>query len=271
MPYLHLQSEQTRTDWLQKQQASMSEYLDARESVAPTTLVLYKLFDAYIAAALHGRRGAKVLDIGCGVDRDWPPYVATLRRECGITGNVYAGVDPISHDVEHRSYPFVCARLEELHRLLDDRIDAFLFATSLDHFENLDEVASAVRRLASDNALCIFWVGLHDAVLVGEQSGARAYQRLFCSLSPAAFGWRYLRNVVGMTVTYFRLLRRHRRLRDGCALDNRHFHYFTRSSLEHGLRAFGTQIDSLVIPGTASVFTTVRVDASRGNRDPDAR
>lgn len=260
--YIHVECKETRRDWLQKQEASMPEYLQELNQVNPLIDTLYRLFDRYIAAALHGRRNARVLDVGCGLNRAWPPYVATLKREHARTGILYAGLDPIAHDIEQRDYPFACARLEDLHTVLDDRFDVFVFATSLDHFEQLDEVARAVRGLAAENAVCIFWVGLHDPILVGEQIGARAYRRLFSSLAPLGFVWRYARTMASMAVNYLRLLRRRSRSRRNLPLDDLHFHYFTEESLARTLLRFGPCIDRLIVPGTSSVFATVRVDTA---------
>ncbi|MCC6532435.1 MAG: hypothetical protein IT531_07800 [Burkholderiales bacterium] len=257
--YIRLSGSEIHDDWLRKQEASMPEYLHELARTSSTTNTLYKLFDAYIVAALHGRRNAKVLDVGCGLSRSSPPYVATLRREAGRTGNVYVGLDPIAYDIDRRTYPFACARLEDLADAIDDRFDAFLFATSLDHFENLADVAHAVRTLAAGDAVCVFWVGLHDAALVGQQSGARAYRRLFSSLRLRAFVFHYFRNLIGMPVNYARLLHRRRNMRHGRPLDRLHFHYFTEASLDQSLAQFGTRIDTINIPGTASIFTTVRM------------
>jgi len=269
-PFICLEARVSSREWAQKQGASMTEYLEDCKAVPADTLVLYRLFDTYIAAALHGRSNAKVLDIGCGIKREWPEYVATLRRLSPVTGNLYAGLDPIVHDVGERAYPFICARIEDLPACYVDRFDAFLFATSLDHFEDLDKVAAVVRRLAAEDSLCIFWVGLHDAALVGEQIGARAYRRLFTSLSPIPFAWQYLRTLCGILLNYARLWRRRSKLLRGRPLDGLHFHYFTNATLKHCLKSFGTVVDTLHVPGGSSVFVTVRLRASEAPRGNEA-
>jgi SAM-dependent methyltransferase len=248
-------------DWVAKQQASMAEYVAGTRAIPPDTLTLYRLFDAYLATAMIGRTGLRILDVGCGIGREWPPYAATIGLTRMLTGNVYVGLDPIEYDIDRREYPFVCGRIEDLPDALTDRFDAFVFATSLDHFEDIGRVASAVRRLAARDACCHFWVGLHDVPAVSEQSGARAYRRLFASLGPAGFFLRWCRLTLSAGRDYFRSIVRSRRLARGLALDALHFHYFTQADVASHLAVFGTLEQTLRVPGTNSLFATVRVDA----------
>lgn len=75
---LCLDGEQTATQvWHSKQDNALSEYLDSHveEQISPTTHSLYKLFGAYIGAALHGpdeKARPNVLDVGCGIGRMQP-------------------------------------------------------------------------------------------------------------------------------------------------------------------------------------------------------
>lgn len=249
------------TNWVAKQQASMTEYVDGTRAIPPDTLTLYRLFDAYLATAMIGRTDRRVLDVGCGIGRGWPPYAVTIGLTRKFTGNVYVGLDPIERDIDEREYPFICGRIEDLPDALEDRFDTFVFATSLDHFEDLERVANAVRRLATPDARCHFWVGLHDVPSVSEQSGARAYRRLFASLGPAGFFLRLCRLVVSAGRDYFRSIVRTRRLARGLPLDMLHFHYFTQANVASHLARFGTLEQTLRVPGTNSLFATVRVNA----------
>jgi hypothetical protein len=115
-----------------------------------------------------------------------------------------------------------------------------------------------VSSLASDNAVLIFWVGLHDPSLVAEQVGAHIFRRLYASLHPVLFLLRYLEAGFKIPINYLRLLMRRARLIAGKPLDDLHFHYFTERNLLPCLKMFGEIEQYLCVPGTNSVFVSVR-------------
>lgn len=245
--------------WIERQDASVDEYLDHTEAVPAEIESLYDLFDCFISACLTDRREQKVLDVGCGIRSDWPHYVRSLRKGMSVTGNVYVGLDPMSHNLDKRDYPFVAGRLEDLPGTLAHPFDVFLFSTSLDHFQDLSFTAQTVRSLARPGALAIFWVGLHDQTLVAEQVGAKIFHKMFGSLHPQRFIPRFLETLVKILVSYFWLLRRRCDMRSGVPLDKLHFHYFTQETLSKTLLMFGTVERYIHILGTNSVFVCVRM------------
>lgn len=242
-------------DWEHMQQESLQEYVHHAESTPSDVDVLYSLFGGYIARMIYGRMGLRILDVGCGVRHDIPPYAAFL----GAHGdqNMYIGLDPIPHNVEGRNYNFICGRLEDIPRVLESKFNVFLFSTSLDHFEKLEDVAAAISLLSTENAVCIAWVGVHDANVVAEQTGALRFRRLFDSLKPLSFFNQAMRLAASLPRTYVALAKRAARLRRGEPLDNLHFHYFTRDGLLESMKLFGRPRDMMQIPGTNSVFVTV--------------
>ena len=248
-------------DWDRRQENSMAEY---EQGEAPEGIVtLYKLFDGYIAGAISGRSNLKILDVGCGIGRDWPPYTASIRRSLSPAKNVYVGLDPISMNVTDRKYPFVCSRVEDLRQVLADRFDVFLFSTSLDHFEDVGRVAETIRAVSSDNGIAVFWIGLHDAHIVAAEVGSNVFARLFGRMSFVRFGLRYVLLQLQALRLYYLLWRRQKKLDAGAPLDDLHFQYFTESNVDGALRSFGTVRDLLRIPGTNGLFATVSVDCGR--------
>lgn len=254
-----ISASQPEKAWQECQDASLGEYLDHTEKVPAEIETLYDLFDCFISACLTDRRDQKVLDVGCGIRNGWPHYAESLRKGMSVTGNVYVGLDPISHNLEKRDYPFVAGRLEDLPGTLAHPFDIFLFSTSLDHFQDLSVTAKALLSLAHPGALAIFWVGLHDHTLIAEKEGARMFQRLYGSLHPLRFIPRLLETIVKIPLKYLKLLRRGRDMRSGVPLDKLHFHYFTRKSLAETLLLFGKVERYLQVPGTNSVFVCVRM------------
>lgn len=261
---LRLPSGTVAQEWQRRQDASLDEYRAAIDRPPEGIRALYRLFDRYIAAALAGRARQRILDVGCGMSRRWPEYVETLRRTRDATGHVYVGLDPIEHEIDRREYPFICGRLEDVRTVLSDKVDVFLFATSLDHFDDLEGVRDAMRDLAAPGALCIAWVGLHDSRLIAGQTGARAFERLFRTLSVPGFLLRSVRTLASLPVYFGRLRLRERRLRLGEPLDRLHFHYFTETSLRATLQRLGRIADTVFVPGTNCVFMTVEIGAPAG-------
>jgi hypothetical protein len=183
----------------------------------------------------------------------------SLRKGMPITGHVYVGLDPIKHRPEARDYPFLCGRLEDVRGALIAPFDIFLFATSLDHFQDISIAAQTIRNLARPGALAIFWVGLHDQTFVSEQLGSKLLRGLYSSLHPLRFFKQLLNIQAKFLANYLFFLRRREKIQLNIPLDKLHFHYFTQKTLEEALLLFGTVEHQIHIPGTNSVFVCVRV------------
>jgi len=249
--------------WQHKQGNALSEYQDShvQEQISPTTHAIYKLFGAYIGANLHGpdeKAAPNILDVGGGIGRRRPLYMRRLSENVN-----YFGMDAFDINPD-RDYPFICARLETLGQVeaFHNTFDAFIFGTSLDHFENLDEVADAVCKLGARDAIVVFWIGLHDASHVAADEGALAFRKIFDGAGLLTVVQRFLRFALWRfpRMAYV-LQRRQAKLNRGESLDDLHFWYFTEKDLPRVLGRFGEITDISMLPGTNSVFATCRVNA----------
>jgi len=253
----------TSQEWQHKQDKALAEYQGSHilEQITATTHSIYKLFGAYIGATLHGpneKLQPNVLDVGCGIGQRLPMYMRKL-----IDGVNYFGMDAFDINSD-RDYPFICARLEDLSEIVafHNKFDVFVFGTSLDHFENIDEVARAVKKIAAPGAVVIFWIGLHDTSLVASEEGANALRRTFNGARPLVVMWRLLRFAFwNFPRIFYALERRRVKLKRGENLDNLHFWYFTEKDLPSVLARFGEITDISMVPGSNSVFATCRVPA----------
>lgn len=249
--------------WSIKQVNSLSEYMDSHieERISSTSLSIYKLFGAYIGNALYELGESvrpNVLDIGCGIGRKPPLYVRKL-----IDGVNYYGLDAFDINLE-REYPFICSRLEMLSEVkaFHHKFDVFIFGTSLDHFENIDDVAKVIKKMAAPGATVVFWIGLHDASLVASDEGAHAFWRIFEDENLLLAVMRFVRFALwNFPRIFYALARRSVKLRRGENLDDLHFWYFREYDLPDLLGRFGEVSNISMIPGTNSVFATCRVGA----------
>jgi hypothetical protein len=137
--------------------------------------------------------------------------------------------------------------------------DMFLFCTSLDHIEDLDACAAAVKSVAAAGATCVFWVGLHDPDIVAAPEGGFVFRNLI-RLHPlvsliAYFGYGILR-FPGLV---WRMAWRKRDLREGRRLDNLHFWYFTRNTISDVFKKFGETEEILLIPHSNHIFVRVKI------------
>ncbi len=168
---IHLNAERHSQSWLEKQNASVEEYkvTHTKEGIDTRTKCFYRLFSAYIndfVYSTYGDVAINILDVGCGTFTGLPPYIKENDKQ------TYIGLDP--EDINPiRDYLFIRGRIEDLHMHLheDVKFNIFLFSTSLDHIENIEECAKSIYEVAEQPSYCIFFLGLHDVEIVAEHVG----------------------------------------------------------------------------------------------------
>lgn len=247
--------------WREKQETAIGEYQDShvQEIMSDATKAIYKLFGTYIGNALYCsdiNTCPKVLDIGCGIGSRRPLYVRALNDRVN-----YLGLDAVDANPA-RDYPFICSRVETLMQVeaFKNKFDMFVFGTSLDHFEDIDEVARAVSYLAAPGAKVVFWIGLHDVPIVASQEGAKGFYEIFQNGSVLVTLLRSLRFVfLVFPRVFIALMLRKIKLKRGQNLDAFHFWYFTKKDIPMILSKFGEIVDMSFLPGTNSMFVTCRV------------
>lgn len=243
--------------WQRVNAASLGEYRDhhGAGNYPPAILEIMGMAEAFVGkwAGLWGAR--TMLDIGCGIGRDRPPYVRHLAGPM-----TYAGLDPFAENLE-RTYPFICGRLEDLAaRPLNKKFDLALFATSLDHFEDARNALALAGSVTTGGHLVV-WCGLHDSPLIARTDVSDWIFRLcrnnrtFLSRS-VAFLFYALLTWPRIALT---LWRRERRLAAGRPLDDLHFHYFTEARLRALLDQVGTVHEFALCPGCDSAFVALTV------------
>lgn len=227
--------------WAAMQGESVERYQDHdynRDTTIP------RLFGGFIATTL-GRDDA-VLDVGCGIAPDLPAYVAELglRR--------YLGLEPLSVRVE-REYPCLVGALAEGTPLRDSSVDALLYATSLDHIENVPDAMREARRILKRGGRAYFWVGLNEPEVVSRAmapihswiyKGSMARRAVSLAAPHAVLA----RSLLQLGVRSYKMSR-------GIPLDHAHFRYYTRASLREELGNAGFHIvRELLVPGSSSIF-----------------
>jgi hypothetical protein len=257
--YLDLSQSHVSNDWIQKQEASVGEY-ESHQSEAPKEVeLLYHLFDGYIASEISGKKNQIILDVGCGISREYPLYASSIQNSQSTIGNIYVGLDPLPIAIKSRKYLFIAGRLEDLPKALLSQFNVLIFSTSLDHFEAIEDVCKAVFPIAKKNAQLIFWVGLHDPGIVAQSIGAKLFRNLYGSINPIQFIQISLKLNFLLLLNYLKMVKRRISLSKNIKLDNLHFHYFTEDSIVSVLSRFGVVKKLISIPGTNSIFATVMV------------
>ncbi len=228
-------------DWATMQRDSVERYQDHgynRDTTIP------RLFGGFIATTLG--RDDVVLDVGCGIAPDLPAYVAEL----GLAR--YLGLEPLTTRIE-REYPCLVGAFAERTPLLDSSVDALLYATSLDHIEDVPDAMREARRILKPDGRAYFWVGLNEPEVVSRAmapvhswiyKGSMARR----AASLAAPHVVLARSMLQLGVRSYKMSR-------GIPLDQAHFRYYTRGSLQEELGDAGFHIvRELLVPGSSSIF-----------------
>ena len=157
---------------LEKQHESLDEYVATHEGGGRSGAVeaLMRQFAGFVALRCLANEGARersgrrplLLDVGCGIGREVPPYARELQQAL-----TYVGLDPFERNFE-RDYLFICGVFQGLHRHLRTKLDYLLFSTSLDHLPDLEGVKREIHATLAPSGLAFFWVGLHDPALVAR-------------------------------------------------------------------------------------------------------
>ncbi len=263
--YLHIDPKEASVEWETKQSEAQPEYEQELEHFDELIEETYKALENYLAKELLLHPANFMLDIGCGINPNYPKYIEFLNRKNPNLPTVYVGLDPIRHQINQRKYPFICSRIEDVAEVLQTKFDLILLASSLDHFEDLESVSATIQKIASPQARMVVWIGLHDASIVSEQIAAVSYPELFKSHQLIPFLWKMLRFNLQSLIHFKTFRRRNQKLRQGQALDNFHFHYFTEQNILPALAHFGKLVDSFRLPGTNSRFYTIQLASAKSN------
>lgn len=245
--------------WRKINDSSINEYIAHHENDAypDSVKTIAKLFEGFIAKTLLAPHPMLVLDVGCGIGTKFPLYFRGIRN-----GNIeYMGLDPIEINFS-RTYPFICAKIEDVvdHATIFPPINIFIFATSLDHFQDLDYVAMAVRQLAATGAKAIFWIGLHDPDIVAQSIGSSLFARLFAKQNIFVILAKWLAySAIYLPRLILSMAKRKKMLQTKQPLDEHHFHYFVRQKIASALSKFGELDEIIEVPGTNSIFVVVGI------------
>jgi len=249
-----------RTEWEKSQNDAVREYQRTHVEFDQTKTMrrLYRAFEWYVASQLGSsdESATTVLDVGCGIGTMRPQYAHFMGRPIN-----YVGLDALAVNLD-RDYPFICSRIEHLCELdeFKHRFDAFIFGTSLDHFEDQAEVAESILKMAKPGAKAYFWIGLHDPERAAAEEGANLFEQMFVDVTVWSFIGRYLKFMLWQFPRIaLSIFRRIRKLDEGTRLDGFHCWYFRDSDIPSVLSRYGEIVDVTELPGSNSIFCTCRL------------
>lgn len=230
--------------WKQKQVEGESRYRDESYHADDT---IDRLFGGFIAATAD-KKGV-ILDIGCGIREEPPPYVS----EIGLEG--YLGLEPLA-EATPRSYACLAGAVVEKIPLVGGAASGMIFATSLDHIEHLGPAFEEARRVLAKDGRLYFWVGLYEPEIMAR---TQTYHHTLMSGSlPKRLARFAMLHVVYARFVQLMLVRKYKLVRK-IPLDEKHFRYYTRATLPAELQRYGlTILRQLVVPGSNSMFVEAR-------------
>ena len=241
----------------EKQNNSILEYEERHEKEEhPAKIInLMDEFQQFIAlhVLLNNHEGA-VLDVGCGISTKHPLYFKALKN----SNLTYIGLDPFEKNQTNREYLFINGKFEGLHKHIDSKVDYLIFSTSLDHFENLEEVKNEIVKILKPNGLAFFWVGVHDANVISRWRLSYGLFENFNVLSIPDLLSTLIKAPLRILYTFLSILIRTIKLKKKIPLDNLHFHYFTEESLEFYLSSVGEIAGVKKAPLSNSFFYAIK-------------
>lgn len=224
--------------WHEQQEASVARYLSPdynRDETVP------RRFAGFMAVNLD--RDAAVLDIGCGISPDLPPYV----RELGLRN--YTGLEPLDPKEPRR---FHCLKgVAEDIPLPDNSVDAVIFATSQDHIPEIDEAMRQVRRVLRPGGRVYMWIGRYEPEMIADAKTLGNVLR--------AKGWRKWVRLALPQIEYglalWQMRDRRRRLENSVPIDTHHCRWYTMQRIEASLRRWDMVMTRPPLAGSpTSVF-----------------
>ena len=232
-------------EWQEMQAGSVSRYqapaYEEDQRVA-------QLFGGFIAAGLP--QDAVVIDIGCGPFGHLPPYI----KDLGLSR--YVGMEPLTVAVD-RDYPCLVGAVAEITPMADASVDAAVFATSLDHIEEVDVAMADIRRVLKPGGRVLVWNGLYEPEALAF---GKTFETIFLTGSPLKRAARILAGPLEYAHLGYRMWKRRRMIARGQRLDDAHCRYYTRESSVADLVRWGfTVTRSIVVPGSPSMFLEGRL------------
>ena len=233
---------------------AMEEYNEThvKDVVDENIDVLFALYQGFIAKHIN-KINSNILDIGCGIGSKYPRYFNMLS-----TQHRYFGLDPIKVNISDRNYPFLCCGVEDLKKInLKEKFDMALFSSSFDHVEDVSLALDILKGKVDQQV--ILWVGLHDSYIVASNYGDHYFKHIFNGKNVVD---RFLRLLI-VFLKGIRLLnlfsRQEKKLINKEDLDSHHFNYFTKNSLFEAIEKHGEIKESLLVPGSNSIFVNLQI------------
>ena len=225
--------------WREKLEEGLKEYEIHR--TYDTNEEITKILDSLIAGS---RLDGIILDIGCGIYEEYPPYFRTLSNSENI---IYIGLDPLKLELKRR-YVFFASIAEKI-PFRNNSVDACIFATSFDHFENINNVMREVKRIMKRNGLLFFWVGLSDLEYNMSEAGIVFFKKITTDNNK-------IKNILRIFLSPVVLILTILSLRENSMFQDKfHFYKYTKSSLMETLKDHGIEIiQTIQIPGTSSIL-----------------
>ena len=244
---------------LEKQDASIDQYMETHLLGKHSDEIIFLMneFQAFISLNIIGNLEHKfVLDVGCGISKTYPIYFNKLKNIGFLS---YVGLDPFDVNKTDREYLFINGKFEGLNRYLDHKFDYLIFSTSLDHFENLEDVKDEIRKVLKPNGIVFFWIGLHDCDLVARQSIYKFFEH-FKILNFKDLIIKMIKTPLYLFLLYKAMRKRSYKLNNKIPLDDLHFHYFTRSSIDKYIKSLGgSVVDTKIVPFSNSIMYAVAI------------
>ncbi len=230
--------------WKQKQVEGEGRYRAAGYHANDT---VDRLFGGFIA--VNAKRDDVLLDVGCGIRPEPPPYVSELGLEN------YLGLEPLAEAMP-RTYACLAGALVENIPLADASVNGVIFCTSLDHIEHIGPAYEEVRRVLAPGGRIYIWVDFYDPETLAR---SHSYHHLFYRGGLVKRAARLA--FPGLVIARFgaMLLMRKYKLAKNIPLDEKHFRYYTREKLYAEMERSGLVIERLLqMPGTNAAFVEAR-------------